>query len=219
MPTERRIRVLLVDDHALVRSGLRALLEAQGIEVVGETDTGISVVEYCRRLAPDIVLMDLTMPARGGVAATTDVRRACPSTRVIALTMHEDEVYARQALLAGADGYVLKKDLPTDLTHAIRVVARGQRYITPTLAHVLDDQGGRPPERRHPPKGPDVLTEREREVLSLIALGHTNAEIGARLGISEKTVETHRARVLAKLGLRTRADLVRFALEHGQMKA
>jgi DNA-binding NarL/FixJ family response regulator len=213
-----KIRVLIADDHALVRAGLRALLEAQSdIEIVGEAESGIVVERLCQQLAPDVVLMDLAMPGRGGVAATGDVRLVCPSTKVLVLTMHEDESYVRAAAMAGAAGYVLKKAVATELVDAIHVVHRGGRYAPPELLDSFEASGAESERQGGVRPGLDLLSAREREVVSLIALGHTNAEIGLRLHISEKTVESHRGRILSKLGLRTRADLVRFALEHGLM--
>jgi two-component system, NarL family, response regulator NreC len=215
-----RIRVLIADDHALLRAGLRALLEAQpDIAVVAEAESGIVVERLCTELAPDIVLMDLAMPGRGGVAAAEDVRRACPDTKVLVLTMHDDEAYARQAALAGASGYVLKKALATELVAAIRTVHGGGRHVAAELAEAFSAVGAARQPGRSAAGGLDRLSEREREVVSAVALGHTNAEIGRRLHISEKTVEAHRAHILRKLGLRTRADLVRFAIEHGLMTA
>ncbi len=212
----RRIRVLIADDHAVFREALRALLSAQpDIEVVGEAADGPVVVGRCRDAAADVVLLDLTMPGRGGVAVAEDLRRACPDTKVVVLTMHEDEVFARQAALAGAVGYVPKKSLATELIEAIRATHAGRRYVPPSLAQAFADSRSSTSLRRTSRTAADSLSEREREVIGLIALGHTNAEIGRRLHISEKTVETHRAHILIKLGLRTRADLVRFALEHG----
>jgi two-component system response regulator NreC len=203
------IRVLVADDHALVRAGVRALLAAQpDIEVVGEAEDGAVVVERCERLKPDVVLMDLTMPGRGGVSATEDIHRARLDVKVLVLTMHEDEAYARQARLAGAAGYVLKRALATELIRAIRAVSAGK-------SHFPADDGERPVVSAAPL---ELLSDREREVVSLIALGHTNAEIAGKLHISEKTVETHRAHVFEKLGLKTRADLVRFALEHDLLR-
>jgi DNA-binding NarL/FixJ family response regulator len=211
-----KIRVLIADDHSLVRSGLRALLEAHAdIEVVGEADSGVTVEAACRASRPDVVLMDLSMPGRGGIPATADVRRACPGTRVLVLSMHDDESYARLAARAGASGFVLKRSLATELVEAIRRVHAGAVVAPGALADAfaaaaVGDEGDL---AREDPLA--VLSPRERDVLKLIALGHTNLEIADRLFISEKTVETHRAHVLGKLGLRTRADLVRFSLEHG----
>lgn len=206
-----RIRVLIADDHALVRSGLRALLEAQpDFDVVGEAEDGVVVVELCRRLSPDVVIMDLTMPGRGGIRATEDLRQHLPQVKILVLTMHDDEAYMRLAQRAGAAGYVLKKSLATELIRAVRAVHAGQTHF-PML-----ETAGAP----RPKAGPErlTLTAREREVLTLIALGHTSAEIAEKLHISEKTVETHRAHILDKLGLRTRAELVRYALEHSLLQ-
>lgn len=197
------IRVLIVDDHAMVRAGLRALLEAQaGLKVVGEAADGATAVERCRQLQPNVVLMDLTMPGRGGIGATEDIVREFPGVKVLVLTMHDDAAYARQALAAGASGYVLKKSLASDLIRAIQAVHAGHSYLPATINVST------------PPRSVTALTEREREVVRLIALGHTNSEIGAMLHISEKTVETHRAHIFQKLQLETRAELVRYALEH-----
>ena len=200
------VRVLIADDHALVRSGLRALLEAQpDIEVVGEAEDGVTVAERCRTIDADVVVMDLTMPGRGGLKATEDLRRECPRTKVVVLTMHDDEAYVRLARLAGASGFVLKKALATELINAIRAVHAGQTHFPATDL---------PPPRQADAPPLELITDREREVLTLIALGHTTSEIAAKLHISDKTVETHRAHIGEKLGLRTRAGLVRFALEH-----
>lgn len=208
-----KIRVLIADDHGLVRSGLRALLEAHSdMEVAGEAEDGVAVVERCRQLRPDVVLLDLTMPGCGGVPAAEELRQVCPETKVLVLTMHEDEGYARLARNAGAAGYVLKRALATELIKAIRAVHRGDTYVTPALAAAFHDA------TPHPGKPPAALSDRECEVVTLIALGHTNAEIAGKLHISEKTVETHRAHIFEKLSLETRADLVRFALEHGLLK-
>ena len=205
-----RVRVLIADDHALVRSGLRALLEPQpDIEVVGEAEDGVVAVQICRKLDPDVVVMDLTMPGRGGVKATEDLRRECPQTKVVVLTMHDDEAYVRLARLAGASGFVLKRSLATELIQTIRHAHAGKAHF-PTTDLPSPSQTGA--------SALELITDREREVLTLIALGHTSPEIAGKLHISEKTVETHRAHIADKLGLHTRADLVRFALEHGLLK-
>jgi two-component system response regulator NreC len=204
-----RIRVLIADDHSVVRSGLRALLNAElDLEVVGEAEDGVAAVEKCRQLLPNVVLMDLTMPGRGGIPAIEELRRELPAIRVLVLTMHEDEAYARQVKLAGAAGYVLKKAVARELIAAIRAVHAGKTHFKVTIADT-------PPASSAPLA---LLTDREREVVTLIALGHTNSDIAAQLHISQKTVETHRAHVFDKLALKTRADLVRFALEHSLLK-
>ena len=205
-----RIRVLIADDHAMVRSGLRALLEAQpGFTVVGEAEDGAVVTERCRKLAPQVVVMDLALPGRGGIKATEDLRRECPDIKVVVLTMHDDEAYVRMARLAGAAGFVLKKSLATELIRALQAVLAGKTYFP-----VADL-----PTPASPGQSPlDLISEREREILGQIALGYTSAEIAAKLHISDKTVETHRAHIFEKLGLQSRADLVRFALDHGLLK-
>jgi two-component system, NarL family, response regulator NreC len=212
-----RIRVLIADDHAMVRSGLRALIDAQpDMVVVGEAADGTVVEGRCAELSPEVVLMDLTMPGRSGIAAIADVRRASPLAHVLVLTMHEDDAYVRLAATAGADGYVLKRALAADLVAAIRTVHAGGRYAPPEMASAFFDTRG---EAAAPRRGKDApLSDREREVAELVTLGYTNAEIGRKLSISPKTVETHRAKIMSKLGLRTRADLVRFAIEHGLLK-
>jgi len=208
-----KIRVLIVDDHAVVRTALRALLEAQpDLEVVGEAEDGTVVERLCLEASPDIVLLDLGMPGRSGLAAAADLRRSCPRTKVVVLTMHEEPAYVRLAAAGGAAGYVSKHALATELVDAIRTVHQGGRYTTPELAALFD--GGDPAIReRGTDARPEILSDREREVTRLVALGYTNSEIAAELHIGQKTVETHRSHILSKLGLRTRADLVRFAID------
>ena len=211
-----RIRVLLADDHAVLRAGLRVLINGQpDMEVVGEAATGEEAWRQADAVKPDVVLLDLTMPGMGGVEATERIVRDCPGVRVLVLTMHDDVAYLRSVLAAGAASYVLKRSADTELLSAIRITHRGGTYLEPSLAGdiVQDALGrrGRPGEdsARSP------LSEREREVLRLVAQGHTNQEIADRLSLSVKTVETYRARLMTKLGLRTRADLVRYALSVG----
>lgn len=207
----KRIRILVADDHAMVRSGLRALLAAQpDLEVVGEADDGVTVVNQCHRLQPEVVVMDLSMPGRGGISATEELRQVLPDIRVVVLTMHDDEAYVRTARLAGAWGFVLKKSLATELIRAIRDVHGGKMHFP----------NGDPPAARHREGSPfESLSDREKEILTLIAHGYTTGEIADRLHISSKTVETHRAHIAEKLDLHTRADLVRFALDHGLLRA
>jgi len=206
-----RVRVLIADDHALVRSGLRVLLEAQpDIEVVGEAEDGAVAVSQSLKLQPDVVILDLTMPGRNGINAIEDLRRQCPASKVVVLTMHDDEAYVRLAHLAGASGFVLKKSLANELIHAIQTVHAGG-------THFPNVELPNPGKRGQTPL--DLITDREREILSLIAHGHTTNEIATRLHLSNKTVETHRSHINEKLGLHTRADLVRFALDHGLLNA
>jgi two-component system response regulator NreC len=208
-----KIRVLIADDHAVFRTALRALLEAQpDIEVVGEAEDGTVVERLCTERFVDIALLDLSMPGRSGVAAASDLGRSAPRTKIVVLTMHEEPEYVRLAAASGASGYVSKRALANELVDAIRTVHRGGRYTTSELAAAFEE--GEPAFRERTAQArPEILSERELEVTRLVALGYTNAEIAAELHISQKTVETHRAHVLAKLGLRTRADLVRFAIE------
>jgi two-component system, NarL family, response regulator NreC len=214
-----KIRVLIADDHALVRAGLRALLSAQpDMEVIGEAADGVMAVEQCRRLSPHVVLLDLSMPGRRGIATIEDLRRTWPELRVLVVTMHNEIAYVRQALLAGAVGYVLKQSLATELLEAIRQVHQGRQFVTPSLLHSSLNPNELPVKSCGKNSLPGLLTPRELEVASKIALGHTNAEVAALLHISDKTVETHRVHIMTKLGIRTRADLVRFALEHQLME-
>ena len=213
-----KIRVLIADDHGVVRAGMRALLASQpDIEVVGEAADGVAAVARCTELLPDVVLMDLTMPGRGGITATEDLCRSVPAIKILVLTMHEDEAYVRVARLAGAHGYVLKKSLAAELITAIRTVSQGQRIAPPQLADAFRESTGTPRRTQTATPGLQLLSQREREVVTLIALGHSNREIARKLHISEKTVETHRSHFLKKLALRTRADVVRFAIEHRLM--
>jgi two-component system response regulator NreC len=215
-----KIRILIVDDHALVRSGLRALLTAQpDFEVVGEAADGVAVMDACQRYRPQVVLMDLSMPGRGGIGATQDLVQTFPGVRVLVVTMHEDSAYVRQALLAGANGCVFKKSLADELVTAIRRVAEGKQHLPPGMAQEVASLEA---SLQRTPRGTpllELLTPREREVINLAALGYTNSEISQQLHISDKTVETHRMHCMSKLGLRTRADLVRFAIEHKLIQA
>jgi len=204
------IRILIADDHALVRSGLRALFESRpDLEVVGEAEDGVMAAEQCRKLKPDVAVMDLSMPGRSGISAIEDICRDCTTTKVVVLTMHDDEAYMRIARLAGASGFVLKKALATELINAIRAVHEGKIHFA--CAEL--------PRPNTPGKSAlDLISGREREILTLVALGHTTAEIAEKLHISDKTVETHRAHITEKLDLHSRAELVRFALDHGLLK-
>ncbi|HYH63577.1 MAG TPA: response regulator transcription factor [Urbifossiella sp.] len=205
-----RIRVVLADDHSLVRDGLRSLFAARGdIEVVGEAGTGPEAVDLVAATLPRLLCLDLSMPGWGVAPTVARVKAVSPATRVLVLTMHDDPAYARAALAAGADGYVLKTTRADDLVAAIRAVAAGQRVVDPALADTLGDAPTSAPEG-HPP-----LSRREQDVLALLARGHTHQEIADRLHVSVKSVETYRARVKEKLGLKTRADYVRYGIELG----
>ncbi|MBI2975590.1 MAG: response regulator transcription factor [Chloroflexi bacterium] len=214
MKTETSI--LLADDHAVLRSGLRLLLDAQAdLKVIGEANSGSEALALAARLQPDLILLDLTMPGLSGMEALPALRKAAPSARVLILTMHDDVGYLRQALQRGASGYVLKKAADSELVSAVRAVMRGEVYIHPSLTKSLLE-GLLPNSSEAVPADPwEELSEREKEVLTLVALGHTSAEIADRLSLSVKTVETYRARGMEKLGLRSRAALVQFAIARG----
>ncbi|HXF69381.1 MAG TPA: response regulator transcription factor [Thermoflexus sp.] len=213
------IRVLIADDHAVFRAGLRMLLGAQpDIEVVGEAGDGWQTLKQAERIRPDVILLDLTMPGMPGLQTLALLRRQVPDAKILILTMHEDEAYLRQALAEGAAGYIIKRATDEELVTAIRAVARGEIYIHPAMTRaLLEDLIPAPklPEAHEPWES---LSEREQQVLRLVAVGHTNQEIADRLGLSVKTVETYRARGMEKLGLRTRAQLVRYMIQKGLLK-
>lgn len=209
--TEPLIRVVLADDHAVVRAGLRLVLErAGGFDVLAEAVDGETAVRTVLGYKPDVLVLDLNMPGDlSSLDAIPKVSEASPETHVVVLTMQEEPEFARRALRAGALGYVLKEAADDELVEAIREAASGRTYLNPRLGAAL---AAAPPPSFGPP---DNLTDREVDVLRLIALGHTNAEIGDQLFLSVRTVETHRARIQQKLGRSTRAELVRYALDHG----
>ncbi len=209
-------RILLADDHAVLRAGLRLLLDAQAdLKVIGEANNGSEALTLAAQLQPDLILLDLTMPGLSGMDALPALRKAAPSARVLILTMHDDVGYLRQALQRGASGYVLKKAADSELISAVRAVMRGEVYVHPSLTKsLLEDL--LPNSSETVPADPwEELSEREQEVLTLVALGHTSAEVAERLSLSVKTVETYRARGMEKLGLRSRAALVQFAIARG----
>ncbi len=206
------IRILIVDDHAVVRSGLRRVLEAEDdFEVVGEAGNKRNAVFEARALVPDIVLMDVVMPGESGIEATPAVLHEAPEAKVLMLSMQDDPQYVREAFAAGATGYVLKEAADTELVQAIREVASGGRYVHAALGARMIASDAK--EKRRAEEDP--LSDREREILRLLALGHTNQEIAQMLYISVRTAETHRAHIMQKLRLSTRAELVRYALDQG----
>ena len=215
------IRVLIADDHAVVREGLRALINAQpGLTVVGEAASGIEAWRRACEIDPDVVVMDVSMPIVGGLEATKRITQDRPNVRVLALTMHEERGYVSQMLRSGAAGYALKRSAAAELVKAIRAVHAGERYVDPSLAGTLLAESAARPARPSGIRDPRIagLTPREAEVLRLLALGHSNKEIAASLAISVKTVETHRASGMARLGLSSRAALVRFAMTEGWLQ-
>ena len=213
-----KVRLLVADDHPVVRAGLRMLLGTQpDMEVVGEAVDGATAVERALELRPDVVVMDITMRGTNGLAATRVIVKRIPQTKVLVLTMHDSEEYLRQALEAGATGYVLKQAADTELAVAIRAVQRGEIYLYPAFTRVLlgDLTPNGDPARQASRNSYELLSPREKEVLQLVALGHTNRKIAEQLFLSVKTIETYRARVMEKLNLRTRAALARYALLKG----
>jgi two-component system response regulator NreC len=205
------ISVLLVDDHAILRTGLRRILEAEpDIDVVGEAENAERAIFEALSSKPDVVVMDVVMPGSSGIDGTPAVLRAVPETKVLVLSMQDDPRYVREAFEAGAVGYVLKEAVDTEVIGAIRAVAAGERYVHPALGARLIAADAE--ERKRAEEDP--LSDREREVLRLLALGHTNQEIASTLYISVRTAETHRAHIMQKLGLSSRAELVRYALDN-----
>jgi two-component system, NarL family, response regulator NreC len=206
------ITVVLVDDHAVVRSGLRLLLDAQDdIDVVGEAGNAKDAVFRARALKPDVILLDIVMPGENGIEALPKLLKEAPGTRVLVLSMQDDPSYVREAFAAGASGYVLKEAVDEEVVSAVREIASGGSYVHPALgARMIAAEA----EERAAAEA-DPLSEREREILRLLALGHTNQEIARQLYISVRTAESHRAHIMQKLRLSTRAELVRYALLHG----
>ena len=206
------IRVLLADDHGVVRSGLRMLLDRQpGIDVVAEASDGAEAIQQTLAERPDIAVLDVSMPRRTGIQAAREIKAQSSLIHVLMLSMHEDDRYMYESLEAGASGYVLKRAADTDLIDAVRTVARGERFISPSAGEAVVEawREGRAPVAAEP------LSPRELEVVKLIAEAHTNRQIAEVLSLSEKTVESHRANVLSKLGMRDRVELVRYAIRRG----
>jgi two-component system response regulator NreC len=213
-----KIRILIADDHPVVQTGLRTLLRAQpDMEVVGEASDGATAVKRAVELMPDVVVMDITMEGMGGLEATREIRKRVPQAKVLILTIHKSVEYLRRALEAGAAGYVLKQAVDTELTVAIRVVQRGEVFIYPIFTRVLLENlsGDIEMADRSPSDSYELLSPREKEVLRLVALGYTNRQVADQLYLSVKTVGTYRSRLMAKLNLKSRPALVRYALERG----
>jgi len=212
------IRVFIADDHAVFRSGLKALLEKEpDMEVVGEAGDGKAVMEAVDQQPFDVLLLDLSMPKRSGAQVAEYALAKRHELAIVVLTMHEDEYYMQELFKIGARAFVLKKSTGTQLIDAIRVAQRGEQFIDSALAgHVISSYVGRPAKKMTGRL--ELLTPREQEVCTLLAYGHTNAEIAEKLFISERTIETHRTHLLSKLQIKSRADLVRFAIDHGLLK-
>ena len=214
-----RTRIVLADDHPIFLAGLRQLLDLEeDFEVIGEAATGLSALKLVYELQPNIAVIDVSMPELNGIGLARRLATGSPSTRILILTLHEERAYLNQAVQAGVCGYVLKRSASTTLTQAIRAVMVGGLYIDPAIAgRLFDAQQRRPKQASSDGVAPD-LTMRESEVLQMIATGMTNKEIAHKLDIGAKSVETYKARASAKLGLRTRAEIVRYALSQGWME-
>ena len=215
-----KIRVLLADDHAIVRQGVKMILTNEpDIDVVGEAEDGLQAVEMAKKLGPDVAVLDISMPGINGIEATRQIKAAVPNVQTLALTMHDDDAYVFQLLKAGGSGYVLKRAAAIDLVQAIHAARRGEAFLYPSVAKaVVADylkrlQGGEGRETY------DGLTEREREILTLVAEGATNQEISKKLYITVKTVQTHRTHIMEKLNLHDRTMLVRYAIRKGLIEA
>ena len=204
------IRIVLADDHSVVRSALRMLLDAEpGLEVVAEAGDVEGAIRYVRGHRPEVLILDLNMPGRASLEALPDIADASPETRVVVLTMQSEPAFAREAMQAGVLGYILKEAADAELVKAVRLAASGQTYLQPDLGARMAAEPAGPP---------DDLSTRELEILRLIALGHTNAEIAGKLVISVRTVESHRAHIQQKLRVSKRSELVRYALERGMLE-
>jgi two-component system response regulator NreC len=212
-----KIRVLIADDHAILRAGLRMLVNAQAdMEVVSEASDGEKAVQTARESKPDVALLDLTMPRVGGMKAIEEMAKNWCETRVLVLTMHDDPAYLRSALAAGASGYLLKRAVDAELLAAIRAVHRGGIFVDPRLASVLVQDVLQKRSARTGSKRPvNILSRRELQVLRLVAWGYTSAQIATQIFVGVKTIETYRSRLAEKLGLKTRSDVIRFAVQMG----
>lgn len=210
------VRVLLAEDHTIVRKGLRSLLDSEvGIEVIGEAADGREAVEKAGQLLPDVILMDIAMPGLNGLEATRQIKKRFPEVKVLILTMHANEEYVFQILRAGASGYVVKQAAPSELVSAIQAVYRGESFLSPLISKTVIEAYIQQAEAMAGEDSYDQLTPREREVLQLVAEGHSNREIAGLLHISVKTVETHRAHLMDKLDIHNTAELTQYAMRKG----
>jgi DNA-binding NarL/FixJ family response regulator len=215
-----KTRVLIADDHAIVREGVKMILAKESdFEVVGEAQDGRQALELVERMKPNVVVMDISMPEMGGIEATQQVKERYAGVNVIALTMHEDESYVFKLLRAGASGYVLKRAAAQDLVQAVRAAAKGEAFLYPSVARKVVEDYLKRVETGEERERYDGLTEREKEILTHIAQGLSNQQIAQKLYISIKTVQTHRAHILEKLGLHDRTELVRYAIRKGLIEA
>jgi two-component system, NarL family, response regulator NreC len=210
-------KILIADDHAIVRAGLRALIHAETeMELVGEASGGYETIELVEKNQPDVLVLDLSMPDLDGIAVTRSLKAKFPGLRILILTLHEDKALLKEAIKAGAAGYILKRAAESELVSAIRTILRGDLYVDPSLVRTLIGE----PRRAAPnsPAAKEALTPRETEILKLIVEGNTNRQIGEQLKISFRTVEGHRANIADKLGLHSRVELVRYARDHGMLE-
>jgi DNA-binding NarL/FixJ family response regulator len=213
-----KLRILLADDHQMIRDGLKGIINAQAdMEVIGEVSDGVSAWQQAKECRPDVVIMDVSMPQMDGAKATEKLKNECPEVKVLALTAHDDRGHVNRLIQAGASGYLLKIAAAAELISAIRKVAAGNGYLDPTLASKVVSNYIRQQSLKGEAQG-GTLTQREEEVLRLVARGYVNKEIARHLGISVKTVETHKSRSMEKLEIRSRADVVRYALQEGWLQ-
>lgn len=213
-----KLRVFLADDHAVLREGLKMLVNSQAdMECVGEAADGRAAVQFVKEFAPDVAVLDVSMPELNGLQAAKRIKQCCPDAKILTLTRHTDDGYLQQLLKAGVSGYVLKQSASTVLLTAIRAVASGQRFLDPAITEkVIGSYVAKSAKKGVPP--PSELSDREEEVLRMIAWGYSNKEIASRLELSVKTVEVHKANAMRKLGMRSRIDIVRYALLQGWLQ-
>lgn len=213
-----KLRIILAEDHNTVREGIKLLINSQkDMEVIGEAENGNEAVKITGSLAPDVVVMDISMPELNGLKATRKLKKLYPQVKILTLTRHTDKAYLQQFISAGVSGYVLKQSAPTELVRAIRTVSSGQNYLDPAITNnVFKDYSSGASTLRGETKS--ELTTRENDILRLIALGYSNKEIASRINLSVKTVEAHKANALRKLGMHSRIDIVRYAILHGWLQ-
>mgnify|MGYP002779543532 FL=1 len=213
-----KLRIVLAEDHHTVREGIKLLVNSQtDMEVVGEAENGSEAIKKAQNLAPDVIVMDISMPELNGLKATKKLKQVCPEVKVLTLTRHTDDAYLQQLIQAGASGYILKQSVASELIRAIRTVGGGNSYLDPALtSRVFGGYASRSSARRGEKKG--QLTDREAEVLRLMAWGYSNKEIGVRMDISVKTVEAHKTNAMRKLDMRSRIDIVRYAILQGWLQ-
>ncbi|MGA2192801.1 MAG: response regulator transcription factor [Nitrospirota bacterium] len=213
---EGSVKILIADDHTIVRQGLKALLEAQpGFQVIGEAENGREAVKKAQELVPDVIIMDIAMPILNGLEATRQIKRMLPDVKVLALTMHNDEEYVFQILKSGASGYLVKETAANELITAVQSVKSGNPFFSPLISRKIMESYLKDDEEKKARMEPDKLTNREKEVLQLIAEGYTNNEIANLMNISVKTVETHRAHIMSKLDIHDVAGLIKYAIRKG----